>query len=106
METKKTLEEVKKLNKLKDKECIDAWVSVKELQNELMRKSMHVGSLGIDFVFNYLTMQPRKSVADFFILSAFAVEGQVKEKSNWFMSLQEVAETLKARVAKEASCKK
>ncbi|KAF2286187.1 hypothetical protein GH714_011494 [Hevea brasiliensis] len=43
----------------------------KELQNELMRKSMHVGSL------------------------AFAIEGQVKEKSSWFSSLRDMTRKLK-----------
>jgi hypothetical protein len=33
-------------NELKSKECHEAQASLRELQMELMRKSMHVGSLG------------------------------------------------------------
>ncbi|KAL5977441.1 hypothetical protein ACLOJK_021787 [Asimina triloba] len=70
-ETKKALEEAKKENELKDKECHEAWMSLQELQNELMRKSMHVGSL------------------------AYAVEGQVKEKSRWFSCLSNLSKKFK-----------
>ncbi|XP_058098316.1 kinesin-like protein KIN-14Q isoform X2 [Magnolia sinica] len=70
-ETKRALEEFKRENELKSKECHEAWMSLQELQNELMRKSMHVGSL------------------------AYAVEGQVKEKSRWFSSLRELSEKFK-----------
>ena len=45
-ETRRALEELKRENKLKTRECQEAWKSLQELQNELMRKSMHVGSLG------------------------------------------------------------
>ncbi|KAJ9183076.1 hypothetical protein P3X46_006987 [Hevea brasiliensis] len=65
------LEELKRENQLKNRECQDAWKSLQELQNELMRKSMHVGSL------------------------AFAIEGQVKEKSSWFSSLRDMTRKLK-----------
>ncbi|KAL6570548.1 hypothetical protein OROGR_000098 [Orobanche gracilis] len=70
-DTKRLLEELKSEIKLKDRECREAWKSLKELQNELMRKSMHVGSL------------------------AFAIEGQVKEKSRWFSSLRDLTRKLK-----------
>ncbi|XP_043700677.1 kinesin-like protein KIN-14Q isoform X2 [Telopea speciosissima] len=70
-ETKKTLEETKRENELKSKECQEAWISLHELRNELMRKSMHVGSL------------------------AFAIEGQVKEKSRCFSSLRDLTRKLK-----------
>ncbi|XP_077243787.1 kinesin-like protein KIN-14Q isoform X2 [Tasmannia lanceolata] len=70
-ETKRALEELRKENELKSKECHEAWMSLHELQNELMRKSMHVDSL------------------------AYAVEGQVKEKSRWFSSLRELSEKFK-----------
>ncbi|XP_047163257.1 kinesin-like protein KIN-14Q isoform X2 [Vigna umbellata] len=70
-ETRRELGEVKKENQQKSKECQEAWNSLKELQNELMRKSMHVGSL------------------------AFAIEGQVKEKSRWFSSLRDLTRKLK-----------
>lgn len=43
---KQALEELKRENEVKNRECQEAWRSLKELQNELMRKSMHVGSLG------------------------------------------------------------
>lgn len=43
---RKAMEELKEENRLKTKECQDALKSLQELQNELMRKSMHVGSLG------------------------------------------------------------
>lgn len=46
-ETRRALEELKRENKLKTRECQEAWKSLQELQNELMRKSMHVGSLGM-----------------------------------------------------------
>ncbi|KAF6138107.1 hypothetical protein GIB67_033521 [Kingdonia uniflora] len=52
---------------LKNKECEDTWLSLRELQNELMRESMHVGSL----------------------------EGQVKEKSRWFSSLSDLTNKFK-----------
>ncbi|KAK4804997.1 hypothetical protein SAY86_004814 [Trapa natans] len=68
---RKEMEELKKENCLKTKECQEALKSLQELQNELMRKSMHVGSL------------------------AFAIEGQVKEKSKWFSSLRDLARKLK-----------
>ncbi|KAM7503823.1 hypothetical protein LguiB_002727 [Lonicera macranthoides] len=70
-ETKRALEVLKRENEEKSRECQEAWKSLKELQNELMRKSMHVGSL------------------------AFAVEGQVKEKSRWFSSLRDLTRKLK-----------
>ncbi|XP_042485130.1 kinesin-like protein KIN-14Q [Macadamia integrifolia] len=70
-ETKKALEDIKRENELKSKECQEAWRSLYELQNELMRKSMHVGSL------------------------AFAIEGQVKEKSQWFSSLRDLTRRFK-----------
>ncbi|KAJ4975147.1 hypothetical protein NE237_000253 [Protea cynaroides] len=70
-ETKKALEEIRRDNELKSKECQEAWKSFHELQNELMRKSMHVGSL------------------------AFAIEGQVKEKSRWFSSLRDLIRKFK-----------
>ncbi|KAL3508907.1 hypothetical protein ACH5RR_028308 [Cinchona calisaya] len=71
IETKQALVELQKENELKHRECQEAWRSLKELQNELMRKSMHVGSL------------------------AFAIEGQVKEKSRWFSSLRDLTRKLK-----------
>lgn len=70
-ETMRELREVKRENQQKSRECQEAWNSLKELQNELMRKSMHVGSL------------------------AFAIEGQVKEKSRWFTSLRDLMRKLK-----------
>ncbi|KAK7324407.1 hypothetical protein VNO77_27943 [Canavalia gladiata] len=71
LETKRELGEMKRENQQKSKECREAWNSLKELQNELMRKSMHVGSL------------------------AFAIEGQVKEKSRWFSSLRDLTRKIK-----------
>nr|XP_043624723.1 kinesin-like protein KIN-14Q isoform X2 [Erigeron canadensis] len=71
MRAKRELEMMKKENECKSKECEEALNSLRELQNELMRKSMHVGSL------------------------AFAVEGQVKEKSKWFSSLRDMSRKLK-----------
>ncbi|XP_022985170.1 kinesin-like protein KIN-14Q [Cucurbita maxima] len=68
---RKQMEELRKENNQKSKECQEAWKSLNELQNELMRKSMHVGSL------------------------AFAVEGQVKEKSKWFSSLRDLTRKVK-----------
>uniref|UniRef100_A0A7N1A438 Kinesin-like protein n=1 Tax=Kalanchoe fedtschenkoi TaxID=63787 RepID=A0A7N1A438_KALFE len=56
---------------MKSRECQEACKSLQELQNELMRKSMHVGSL------------------------AFAVEGQVKEKTKWFSLLRDLTRKLK-----------
>uniref|UniRef100_A0A9I9DBZ0 Kinesin motor domain-containing protein n=1 Tax=Cucumis melo TaxID=3656 RepID=A0A9I9DBZ0_CUCME len=68
---RKDVEELKKENNQKGRECQEAWKSLNELQNELMRKSMHVGSL------------------------AFAIEGQVKEKSRWFSSLRDLTRKVK-----------
>ncbi|KAL5564651.1 hypothetical protein UlMin_027815 [Ulmus minor] len=70
-EMRMALEETKRANQEKTKECCEAWKSLQQLQNELMRKSMHVGSL------------------------AFAIEGQVKEKSRWFSSLRDLTRKLK-----------
>ncbi|XP_062011918.1 kinesin-like protein KIN-14Q [Rosa rugosa] len=70
-EMRSAFEELKKQNQSKNNECREAWKSLKDLQNELMRKSMHVGSL------------------------AFAIEGQVKEKSKWFASLRDLTRKLK-----------
>ncbi|KAJ6752265.1 hypothetical protein OIU85_002670 [Salix viminalis] len=68
---RRTMDELKRENRLQGGECQDALKSLQELQNELMLKSMHVGSL------------------------AFAVEGQVKEKSRWFTSLRDLTRKLK-----------
>lgn len=46
-ETRRVLEELKRENQHKNKECQKTWNSLRELQDELMRKSMHVGSLGM-----------------------------------------------------------
>ncbi|OVA05594.1 Kinesin [Macleaya cordata] len=70
-ETKIVLQGLKRDYELKSKECQEAWMSLRDLQNELMRKSMHVGSL------------------------AFAIEGQVKEKSRWFSSLRDLTKKFK-----------
>ncbi|KAL5716224.1 hypothetical protein ACHQM5_017945 [Ranunculus cassubicifolius] len=70
-DTKRALERFKKEYEMKSKECQEVWKSLRELQNELMRKSMHVGSL------------------------AYAIEGQVKEKSRWFSSLRDLTRTIK-----------
>ncbi|XP_022717521.1 kinesin-like protein KIN-14Q [Durio zibethinus] len=70
-EMRRALEGLKMENQVKSKECQEACKSLQELQNELMRKSMHVGSL------------------------AFAIEGQVKEKSRWFSSLRDMTRKLK-----------
>lgn len=48
IETKRMLEVLKRENEQKSKECQNALNSLQELQNELMRKSMHVGSLGME----------------------------------------------------------
>ncbi|KAJ7981977.1 Kinesin-like protein [Quillaja saponaria] len=70
-EMSRLLEELKIENQQKSRECQEAWRSLQDLQNELMRKSMHVGSL------------------------AFAIEGQVKEKSKWFSSLRDLTRKVK-----------
>lgn len=48
IKTKRMLEVLKRENEQKSKECQNALNSLQELQNELMRKSMHVGSLGME----------------------------------------------------------
>ncbi|KAL1219870.1 Kinesin-like protein KIN-14Q [Cardamine amara subsp. amara] len=68
---KRVIDELKQENQQKSRECEEAMNSLREIQNELMRKSMHVGSL------------------------AFAVEGQVKEKTRWFSSLRDLTRKLK-----------
>lgn len=47
MELRVVFEELKRENHVKTRECHKATKSLEELQNELMRKSMHVGSLGM-----------------------------------------------------------
>lgn len=44
---KRMVDELKQENQRKSRECEEALNSLRELQNELMRKSMHVGSLGM-----------------------------------------------------------
>ncbi|XP_017697414.2 kinesin-like protein KIN-14R isoform X2 [Phoenix dactylifera] len=78
IECKRAVEDLKQEHELKSRECQKAWTSLQELQMELMRKSMHVGSL------------------------AFAVEGQVKEKSRWFQSLADLSEKFKLLKLKHA----
>lgn len=55
-EMRRVLEELKKENQHKNRECQDAWKSLQELQNELMRKSMHVGSLGMEISFFFFPL--------------------------------------------------
>lgn len=50
VELEKDLEMAKTQNELKTWECHEAWMSLKDLQTELMTKSMHVGSLGIQIL--------------------------------------------------------
>ncbi|KAF7063263.1 hypothetical protein CFC21_069790 [Triticum aestivum] len=71
-ECRRVLEDLMRENDLKTKECHEAQTSLRDLQMELMRKSMHVGSL------------------------AFAVEGQVKEKTRWRQLLKDLSEKFKA----------
>ncbi|KAF0890136.1 hypothetical protein E2562_037938 [Oryza meyeriana var. granulata] len=71
-ECRRVLEDLMRENELKSRECHEAQASLHELKMELMRKSMHVGSL------------------------AFAVEGQVKEKSRWCQLLNDLSEKFKA----------
>uniref|UniRef100_A0A0E0FEC4 Kinesin-like protein n=1 Tax=Oryza meridionalis TaxID=40149 RepID=A0A0E0FEC4_9ORYZ len=71
-ECRRVLEDLMRENELKSRECHEAQASLHELRMELMRKSMHVGSL------------------------AFAVEGQVKEKSRWCQLLNNLSEKFKA----------
>lgn len=99
-ETRRALEELKRENKLKTRECQEAWKSLQELQNELMRKSMHVGSLGM---WNPFIEMGGYLMKIFFEMmhwcvccsTAFAIEGQVKEKSKWFSSLRGLKRKLK-----------
>lgn len=53
---KSVLEELKRENQAKSRECKEAWKSLQDLQNELMRKSMHVGSLGTKYLTPLLTI--------------------------------------------------
>ncbi|KAF8762935.1 hypothetical protein HU200_008781 [Digitaria exilis] len=69
-------------NVLKTRECREAQESLRELQMELMRKSMHVGSL------------------------ASAVEGQVKEKSRLCQFLNVLSEKFKALKLEHQSLRK
>lgn len=99
-ETRRMLEQLRRENQLKNRECQEAWNSLKELQNELMRKSMHVGSLGMEIIFCcccyclLLFKHVRNCISDC-LFAAFAIEGQVKEKSNWFSSLRDLTRKLK-----------
>ncbi|KAG6476092.1 hypothetical protein ZIOFF_065328 [Zingiber officinale] len=81
-ECKQTLESLKKENELKNRECHQAWLSLQQLQMELMQKSMHVGSL------------------------AFAIEGQVKEKMDRHIKFEKEHEDLKLRFNEEANERK
>ncbi|OEL38553.1 Kinesin-like protein KIFC3 [Dichanthelium oligosanthes] len=70
-ECRRLLEDLMRENVLKTRECREAQESLRDLQMELMRKSMHVGSL------------------------ASAVEGQVKEKSRLCQFINELSEKFK-----------
>ncbi|KAJ1266420.1 hypothetical protein BS78_08G149700 [Paspalum vaginatum] len=70
-ECRRLLEDLMRENEVKTRECREAQESLRDLQMELMRKSMHVGSL------------------------ASAVEGQVKEKSRLCQLLKELSEKFK-----------
>ncbi|KAK8458630.1 hypothetical protein SEVIR_3G409200v4 [Setaria viridis] len=70
-ECRRLLEDLMRENVLKTRECREAQESLRDLQMELMRKSMHVGSL------------------------ASAVEGQVKEKSRLCHFVNELSEKFK-----------
>lgn len=50
-EARRMLEELRRENQIKTREWQEARNSLQELQNELMRKSMHVGSLGLRISF-------------------------------------------------------
>lgn len=52
---KKMVEELKQENQRKTRECEEALTSLREIQNELMRKSMHVGSLGMYISLLYIS---------------------------------------------------
>ena len=52
---KRMVDELKQENQRKSRECEEALNSLRELQNELMRKSMHVGSLGMYTLLLFLT---------------------------------------------------
>lgn len=104
-EMRSALEGLKRENKLKTKECQEACKSLQELQNELMRKSMHVGSLGNEFLSlfflliscKYLIVVIRNEMM-LLLCIAFAIEGQVKEKSRWFSSLRDMTRKVKVKI--------
>lgn len=48
-ECRRLLEDLMRENELKTRQCREAQESLHDLQMELMRKSMHVGSLGKGF---------------------------------------------------------
>ncbi|KAF6148302.1 hypothetical protein GIB67_025521 [Kingdonia uniflora] len=82
IETTKALERFKKDYELKNKECEDTWLSLRELQNELMRKSMHVGSLACNLF--WATLYPS-------LCHRGTSEGEV----TWFSSLRDLTNKLK-----------
>lgn len=107
-ETKRVLDELKKEYELKSRECQEASKSLNEIQNELMRKSMHVGSLGEEVTllivmptyYRLLLLHSTDILLHFWLIIsfvAFAIEGQVKEKSKWFTSLRDLTRKLKVR---------
>jgi kinesin family protein C2/C3 len=53
-ECRRVLEDLMRENELKSRECHEAQASLHELRMELMRKSMHVGSLGKNSKFVWL----------------------------------------------------
>lgn len=57
IDTKRMLEVLKRQYGQKSKECQNALNSLRELQNELMRKSMHVGSLGMEVTCCFATIK-------------------------------------------------
>ncbi|GAB4845331.1 hypothetical protein Ancab_038739 [Ancistrocladus abbreviatus] len=52
-EARRAIEDLKRENQVKNKECQEAWSSLQELQNQLMCKSMHEIAMGASVVIDF-----------------------------------------------------
>ncbi|KAJ6301122.1 hypothetical protein OIU77_015432 [Salix suchowensis] len=84
-EMRRTMDELKRENRLKGGECQDALKSLQELLNELILKSMHVGSLGNIRVFCRCgPLKPEQVTASVLVTIDFesAKDGELTVMSN------------------------
>ena len=88
---KRMVDELKQENERKSRECEEALNSLRELQNELMRKSMHVGSLGMYILLLLLTSFIARVKVDIsvpFFISSLCCGGTSKRKEQMVLFIK------------------